>query len=492
MTEGTPPAAPGRRRAALVLTGASILLAAALLVYGRTLSPDFFFYGDSWLLLEQAVFSKVGHWLHLLPQHVYNDRPAGFLLIKALYHVAGLDPVPYHAALLGLHLVSLLLVWSLTARATGSLVLGWAAAMLFGHHYAATVTVPWVGAVFETLCACFCLLAFRLHLSSRVLVRAAAVLCYVLAVRSKETALPLPLVVAAYEVWVVRGGPSRAALAGALKRTAPLLAVLAAYAVWYVFLAMAEQTRLADTHPLPARDRLAGLQPGPGVLPRADAVLARGPPSVLTLAFGLGLAAALWKRAGVAVVGGLGFLLFLLPVLFLKNRQADFYLYLPSVFFFLGLVSILRAGVARLGAEAGPGPMTRPEALTAVLALILVGLPVWNGMIVERQDRVRVFGRVNRHDMNVLVRRFPGLPPGTAFYISGVAFKGSLFAFRQGVALRVIFQDPRIRSYTGLPAERLRRLFQAAPGPKCFLHYDWRPESGRLPRLTVLAGPPSR
>jgi|GEM_PF-5453085 len=472
--------------------GAALAVLAVVLVYARTLTPDFFFFGDSWLALEHAAFSGFSDWLVPWPRTVYNDRPAGYLLVKLLYHAFRLDPVPYHAVLLGLHLANMFLVFSLSTRISGSVVLGWAAAMLFGLHHAASVTVPWIGAAFEVLCCLFCLLAFRLHISPGRWLRWAALACYFLAMRSKETALLLPVVLVFYELWVVNDGPSRAALAGTWKKTAPMLALMTAFGLWYLVLTLSPESRLPEAHPYRPDVSWSAFADGLGYY-LGRIIYWNHAPIWLALLFGAGLATAVGRRAGTVVFGGLGFLLFLLPVLFIKDRRMDFYLYLPSVFFFIALLAAVHQPAAWLERRTGRPvlslPLTRAEALTVFLALVLVGLPIWTGGIIERQARVSLFGRVNRHDLDFMRRRFPDPPPATTWYVSGVAFKGSVFAFRRGVALRVVYRDPDLKTVIGPGPERLAALYRADPGPKVLMRYHWRAISGRMPELTVLAGP---
>jgi hypothetical protein len=125
-----------------------------------------------------------------------NFRPVGIAFLKLLGNTAGLRFPPYIAALQILHLINAFLVF-LLLRKLGLSTLASATGVLFFVFHMALFTVLWEPMfVFDLLCGLFCLLSLLTYMNGQWI---ASFVLFWLAYRSKENAIMLPLVLAAWE-----------------------------------------------------------------------------------------------------------------------------------------------------------------------------------------------------------------------------------------------------------------------------------------------------
>ncbi len=128
-----------------------------------------------------------------------NFRPVGHFYFWALGRLAGLDFRPYVAVLHVLHLANLGLLWSLAGRLSFSWVARAAAVLFFAFHMAVFDAYWKPMYVFDLLCALFSLLSVLLWIDKR---RWLSLLAFWLAYKSKELAVAVPLILAAYEYFL--------------------------------------------------------------------------------------------------------------------------------------------------------------------------------------------------------------------------------------------------------------------------------------------------
>lgn len=125
-----------------------------------------------------------------------NFRPVGHFYFWALGHLAGLDFRPYVAVLHALHLVNLGLLWALLGKLRFSWAARAAGVVFFAFHMAVFDAYWRPMYVFDVVCALFSLLSVLLWMDQR---RWWSLLSFWLAYKSKELAVAVPLVLAAYE-----------------------------------------------------------------------------------------------------------------------------------------------------------------------------------------------------------------------------------------------------------------------------------------------------
>ena len=125
-----------------------------------------------------------------------NFRPAGHLFYHSMYRIAGLNFVPYIAAIHGLHLANVFFLW-LVLRKLGFDHVASLAGTLFFAFQMAVFDAYWKPMyVFDLLCAAFCLLSLLVYLNNWLI---PSLLAFLLAFRAKEVAVMLPVVLALYE-----------------------------------------------------------------------------------------------------------------------------------------------------------------------------------------------------------------------------------------------------------------------------------------------------
>jgi tetratricopeptide (TPR) repeat protein len=138
-------------------------------------------------------------WNFIIPGKTDYYRPVFLLWMMLNSKLFGLNTELLHAAALGLHLAATLLLYFLALRLTGNALASGAAALLFGIHPAHIEVAAWLSGVTESLFAVLALGAILCQLRGR---RAGALLLFAFAIFTKETAVVLPLLLAACD-WLL-------------------------------------------------------------------------------------------------------------------------------------------------------------------------------------------------------------------------------------------------------------------------------------------------
>jgi Tfp pilus assembly protein PilF len=224
------------------------LLLLAVVPYVNTLTGSFV-YDDRQQILENPYvhsFRYTGEifgstvWTFQGAQGVTNYyRPLMTLAYLLCYKLYGPIPFGFHLLNLALHTAVVLLIFALTRRLFDDQLPALFAAGLFALHPIHTESVAWIAGITDLELAAFFLLTFLLYLrlgeqrSSSVLSVAALLVAYALALLSKEQALVLPFLAAAYEHFY---RPDRGAtqLTSKLVRYGPLFVLAAAYIAFRV------------------------------------------------------------------------------------------------------------------------------------------------------------------------------------------------------------------------------------------------------------------
>lgn len=437
------------------------LLAITAYVVGWSLNPDNYFYADDWAHLNNAAFQPIVFWTKVFPVQVYNDRPIGSLLIRGLYHLIGLNHVAYHAIFVALHLLNVALGFLIARRLLRSNRMAFCAALLFGCWSSSIDAVTWVAAVFDLVCCTLVLAAILTHLARKSPWLVAALLA--VAIRSKEIAIVLPALLLADEA-LVSLRFNRARWIDVARRYAPMLAVSGIFAACYLRLYLGAP--VPESHPY-------HLTLGPGTFfqgmnfylgaltnfPAAGAAMA-----AVFLAALLVFTALRWRAESF---GWLGFTLFLLPVLFLASHRAPLYLYLPALFFWIGLMGLAHRALESIPrvSEAAAG------ALLIALTLAAVVIQYRTFYLPKVAWSLHTFA-IFRSNIAQVERIAPSLAPDTAIFISGLPVYLNVFDFGPCYSVRLVYREPRVTCVIDKSAEETRRLFAAQTGPKLLLSYS--------------------
>ena len=212
--------------------------AAALIVYAGAFHGDFH-YDDSLTILANPHLESWHTFFGHLDHMVRPVLSATFLIDRSLY---GPDPSGYHLLNLLLHLGAGFLTYRIIASAVAderSVVPFWSS-LLFLIHPIATETVTYISGRASGLMTFFYLLAFFLYIKASEEFRAAlsrryylsgAVIFFLLAIGSKETAVTLPILLLLWDAVICRlKGPAlRTAI---LLRHSPFWVALLLAAAW--------------------------------------------------------------------------------------------------------------------------------------------------------------------------------------------------------------------------------------------------------------------
>jgi hypothetical protein len=135
-------------------------------------------------------------------------RPFGFVSLALDAKLGGIDPRLWHASSLAVHTVNAVLVMFLARRWGASALAAAFAGILFGIHGTRPEVAVWIAGRFDLLATFFvlagCLLFTVLSTHDtrvRFTLHVASLLCFALAVFSKEAAFIFPLLLAVYVLW---------------------------------------------------------------------------------------------------------------------------------------------------------------------------------------------------------------------------------------------------------------------------------------------------
>jgi hypothetical protein len=202
-----------RRQALPVVLVALAVVLTSLFLYLPTLGH--YFVADDFIFLHQLHFS----------QHAFTDsfayfgrdwgmgaqfyRPLTRVLWAGEYSLFGESAAGWHMASTLLYSATALLVFLLAWRLSGRLILAGVAGLLFSLHPAHAETVSWVANQSDLLVGLFCVGGMLLYVQARregegvrrsILLYSGALVCFVLALLSKESAAGFLLVPLLYDL----------------------------------------------------------------------------------------------------------------------------------------------------------------------------------------------------------------------------------------------------------------------------------------------------
>ena len=250
------PDAPRWRLANYDAVALAGVLLATLIAYLRCLSNGFVFDDHEMIVANRFIGDWSFFWksivndswwfrdpLHL-PQSSYY-RPLQDIWLGLNYQIFGLQPPGWHAAMVLLHLLAVVLVFKVASILTGNRLSGLLAALLFGLFPAHAEAVVWPAAIPEPMAGLFELAAFyffvrRAETPARN--TAWASMLFAAALLSHESAIAFPGLIAVYVLIfddaasippAKETAPGAPALAGRLRnaviQTAPFVAVTLGY-----------------------------------------------------------------------------------------------------------------------------------------------------------------------------------------------------------------------------------------------------------------------
>jgi hypothetical protein len=399
--------------------------------------PEHYFFADDWDWLYRAALLPLRDQISLLPRYAYNDRPIGALAFRTLYGIFGLNPVPFHATLLALHLLNMSMVLILARRLVGSWWVAAATALAYGGWSAAVEAASWIAAIFDVLANTLILLTLLTFSSRRWPVRAASVALFYLAIRTKEAAIVTPAVLL---VLVMVSYPRKQWMAEARRTLWPHCLIAALVIAVYLPLLTHHQDAQASSSPY--RMVFTPQAFFEGLYNYVSAMLYGRPWPVGRVIRWIGvaalLAAGLWSRSRVTIAGFAGFVLFLLPVLFLVNQRQALYLYIPAVFFALALGGGAEATATRMRLTAA----WREPVAVGIVLLCVATLP-HHAKMQARAAWILSHTIRARADLAAFQANVPSLHNGARIALIGFPDDYYVFQTRGCSALKVLYRiDP--------------------------------------------------
>ncbi len=264
----------------------------------------------------------------ILPHYAYNDRPAGLVVERSWFELFGFNYRPQLLFLLSIHLANLVLGFLLSRRAGAGVLASLAALCAFGTLSTTAQAATYLGAIFDVLGLFFILASILAFLSKKPGTAALSALLFFLALRTKEFAIVLPVLLLAI-----------AYFENTLRRLWIHLAIWAVFLMQYAGL---------------LRHMNATLPPGSVYTIRADIPTVLASFSYYTslifheewrpsrVYFVLALVAmvllyAVYRRRGWILWSSAAYVLTLLPVTVIPGNRAPYYVYAPALFLALAL-----------------------------------------------------------------------------------------------------------------------------------------------------------
>jgi hypothetical protein len=419
----------------LALAGLALVLA-TYPTFAWALRPEHFFIADDWGWLYRSAFQRPSEYASFWPQWVYNDRPVGSLFITAVYRLFGLDNVAFNRVWIGLHLLNTLLVFALGLRLLGSVTVAMAAAYAFGNWGTSTAAPTWVASIFDLLGNTLILASFLTYLSDRRPVRWMSPVFYFLAVRTKETAILLPALLLLHLLLTT---PREKWRRDVVARLGCHFGVLAALTTTYGYLFLTQSHgRLRPDEAYYLRFDLFTFASGGSYYFHEMLYRLGRPPLPILAAAVLLVVLVVARRGNVVLLGAAGFLLFLLPVIFLPNHRDVLYLYVPSVFF-----ALAGAGAARTACEFLRRPRLRNPAAALAFTAVFLALPHARAAG-DRERNVLKYTSFCRQNLEQVRRRFLALPPGAKFVFACLPPHFNAFAYGPCYSLKIAYGDPSV------------------------------------------------
>ena len=377
MREGGPsilPSSPPARWAALL---GVVAVAAGLYVGGGLpgayLAEDDFF----WLAVGDSMVASP----HLpVPNGQHFYRPVVDVWFGGLMFGCGFDSTCYHWANLGVHLANVAMVFLLVAVLVRGLALPLLAALMFATQPSYTQAVAWLSAISQVGSTFFFLLSLLAQTASwqaarraqRVGLEVAAVIAFLLAAWTHESALTLPLVSWLMWRW----------FAGARRASRPLVAGMALVTVAVVVSTIAGNYRngvIANEYGV-----------GRHIVEHAFEYMTGfyvGPPKMSGYVACIIGVAVLLAAGRAARFGALWMFVTMGPFLGFTLGNVSRYAYLPAIGFSIGVGAALVAALELMGRGSQRRRMVAAVAFAAIL--VFVGVRFGRFTVASVRSQVR-------------------------------------------------------------------------------------------------------
>jgi hypothetical protein len=405
---------------------------------------------------------KANHYLlTTLPHFAYNDRPVGFTLERWGFELFGFHYRPQLALLLSIHFANLALGFLLCRRLGGSVLASLGGLCAFATLLTTAQTATFLGAIFDVLGLFFILTSVLAFLSRRRGTAVLSALLFFLALRTKEFAIVLPVLLLAIAYF---------------EQTWSRLWIH--LVIWIVF--VLQYARLI-------RVMMATTPAGNPYVIRADfdtvmASLAyytslifhvEGHPAKAHVILAIALAVvgyALYRRHRWILWALAAYLLTLLPLTILPGIRASFYVYAPALFLMLA-ISLTVEDMTRLFI---PNARARwfSQAAAALLVVVCVFLFQRGPYFKNRVDYALFQRRSAAATAADLSALRPGLQPDSWLFVDQGPNPSWLLFPGPCDYLNLPLHRQSYSCVLGSSADGLRKSYDAQKAPKYYMVYS--------------------
>jgi hypothetical protein len=420
--------------------------------------------------------------LHLFPVAIFADRPLGWAFERLLFERFGFDYEQRLAWFLSVHFLNCILVFALLRRLGTRLVLALAGVAAFGCLPCSAQTATYLSACFDALCTFFLLGSTLALLSQRRWQWVLSAVLYLLALRSKEWGIVIPIFLTA--LVIVRQAPGstpRRLLIEVGKRLWAHYLIRLVFGACYLRLAAQIQTTIPAGSPYHVQPRLIPIYETLVYYTSFIMVGWNETPWrwVIFTALVLICLYALARRRGLILFGALAYVVTLLPVSMIPNVRSPFYAYGPQIFLILVVCLFLGDMVDLLWKR--PAPRWLAGAFAAMLVLtgvssVRASPSYLNG--IRWTWMVRAASWRTAHDAYA---QLSTIGPGAHVYVESGTEVPWLFAAGSSAFLQVWRNDYSIESIMGKPEAELRALYDRDNAEKYLL--DYAPDGSFTTRL---------
>ena len=442
------------------------------------LQPGLFMMMDEISNLHRFLNGVTWSGVTILPHYAYNDRPVGFVFERWMFDVFGFDYRPQVIGMLLIHLANMVLAFIIFRRFGVSVLLSVTALCVFGTLATTAETVTYIGANFDVLCLFFMLASMAVFLFDKPGAAPVSVAFFLLALRSKEFAIVLPVLL----LGIVYCENPKPRTTQVLRRLWIHLLVWAVFLFKYAWLIrrMISETTPGNPYMIHANFKtvLTSLSYYIPLIFHAEAPRAKWTVLIVTLAV-VGYAVcrlhrwALWAFAA--------FVLTILPVSIIPGIRYSFYAYAPQLFLLLAVALVIE-DVLTLAIK---NERNRWLALTATVVVVMTSVVSFQRTPYFRNRvnwavEVRRVSAVTATDASKLL---PGITPDSWLFIYSA--EGTPWLLLPGPCdfFNVLERRPSFNCVFGGSLDEIQKRYKDHGPPKYFMIYS-NDGSLRMPSVT--------
>lgn len=425
------------------------------------LQPGLFMILDEISNLHMLFGGLSWHFATILPHFAYNDRPVGFALERWWFEIFGFNYRPQLLCFLSIHFANLLLGFFLMRRMGASALAALGALCAFATLSTTAQTVTYLGAIFDVLCLFLMLASTLAFLSKRTGTAALSALLFFLALRTKEFAIVLPvllLAIAYYEK--------------TLRRLWIHLTIWAVFLVQYALLIrrMIPSIPAGNPYTIHADPRtiLTSFLYFTSLIFHEEAHPRRAA-AILLLVVAMALYAA-YRRRGWILWTLAAYALTLLPVTIIPGNRAQFYVYAPAMFLSFAAALTLEDIIALTTAN----QRERWNTVAAATAVVLLSVALFQkGPYFKNRVAFTLFQRSSaQRTASDLTTLLPGIPPDSWLYVYQGANPSWLLIPGPCDYLNLPLRRPAYNCILSDSPDDARKQYAAQKPPKYYLVYS--------------------